>query len=61
MYRISELLRAGLSRVLELVGRKRRTDYSRVSCGEGCYALNDGTLVPLGDLGVTPMEYDLQP
>lgn len=31
-----------------------------VSCGEGCYTLNDGTLVPLGDLGVTPTEYRLR-
>lgn len=31
-----------------------------VSCGEGCYTLSDGTVVPLGDLGVTPTEYSLR-
>lgn len=52
---------ASVSRPLALPALPRRSARSFAkSCGEGCYALGDGTLVPLGDLGVTPIEY-LQP
>lgn len=27
----------------------------------GCYVLDDGCLVPLGDLGIAPIEYTLDP
>ncbi len=48
-----------LRRRLDLVILKR--SHKSSSCGEGCYTLADGTLIPLGDLGVTPTEYNLEP
>ncbi len=48
---------ASVSRALSLP-RKHPIEQS---CGDGCYSLGDGTLVPLGDLGVTPTEYNLKP
>lgn len=55
-----------VSRLMALVASVRRPlalsrkRSSEMSCGEdGCYTLADGTLVPLGDFGVTPTEYNL--
>ena len=31
------------------------------SCGDGCYTLSDGTVIPLGDMGLRPTEYKLKP
>ena len=57
----------GLERLKELVATVGRTlafPHDRdeeQSCGDGCYTLGDGTLVPLGDLGLRPTEYKLKP
>ena len=62
MSKVVDRLKAWVASVGRPLALPRRSVRSFAkSCGEGCYTLGDGTLVPLGDLGVTPIEYDLQP
>ena len=42
-------------------GAVKRPPDEVTSSENGCYTLADGTLVPLGDLGIRPQEYDLGP
>lgn len=53
--------KAYLREVREGAGARQANSMPRRRCGDSSYILNDGTAIPLGDLGVGPAEYDLKP
>lgn len=66
MYKILSLLIGGLTWARERIARGRSPTTPHDGdgappCDDGCYSLADGTLVPLGDLGVSPRAFDLEP
>ncbi len=65
MNRLKQWVRAALARAGRNRAGRRSSEETvtpmTIMCGEGCYSIGEDTLVPLGDLGVSPVEYDLQP
>ena len=60
--KIINVLVMGLAAAHDRIAATARGRPETEKAGEdGCYTLADGTLIPLGDLGVRPQEYDLQP
>lgn len=57
---LTELLKGFLEQARQRFEPRRVARPSR-SPSYGCYALDDGSLVPLGDLGIGPVEYKLDP
>ena len=61
MERLLDFLLRSLDKARAVIAALRSRRLRDPACGEDCYCLSDGTLVPLGDLGITPTEYNLKP
>ena len=57
---LTELLKGFLDQARQRP-KSRQVPDPRRSPSYGCYTLDDGSLVPLGDLGIGPIDYELEP